>query len=202
MAANPYAPPGANVSDVASVSDEVQVMRLWSAKGRVGRLRYMAYTFGASMIVGVLGGAAVAILGPTTGGIVYGLLYIPFLILAVFTGIKRSHDMNWSGWTLLIPFVPAIGLGVVSAMVDPNNPQSAMITLIPLVFALSGLIWVFKKGTDGSNDYGAPPPPNTTGVKILGWAFPVVFVIGIVAAITLPAYQQYVRRAQEAQQGQ
>jgi uncharacterized membrane protein YhaH (DUF805 family) len=201
MTANPYAPPGAKVADVASVSDEVQEIRLWSAKGRVGRLRYLAYTFASGLIMTGLAVAAVVILGPTAGGIVYAVLYIPFLVLAVFTGIKRSHDMNWSGWTLLIPLVPGFGLGGISATFDPNNSSRVIVMLSALILSLSGLIWMFKKGTEGSNDYGAPPPPNTTGVKILACTVPVIFVIGILAAIALPAYQQYVKRVQEAQQG-
>jgi Tfp pilus assembly major pilin PilA len=49
-----------------------------------------------------------------------------------------------------------------------------------------------------------PPPnrltlPNTRAVKILAWVFPAFFVLGIVAAIALPAYQQYVMRAKAAQ---
>jgi uncharacterized membrane protein YhaH (DUF805 family) len=201
MAANPYAPPSAKVSDVVSVTDEVQEIRLWSAKGRIGRLRYLAYTFASSLILGCFGVGAIAIFGPAVGGIVYAVLYIPFLVLAVFTGIKRSHDMNWSGWTLLIPIVPAIGLGAISATLNPNNQSMVIVMLVALVLSLSGLIWVFKKGAEGSNDYGAPPPPNSTGVKILACAFPVIFLIGILAAIALPAYQQYVKRAHEAQQG-
>jgi len=201
MAANPYSPPNANVSDVSSITDEVQEIRIWSAKGRVGRLRYLAYIFASSLILTSLAMVAMMILGPTAGSIAYALLYIPFLVLAVFTGIKRSHDMNWSGWTLLMPLVPAIGLGVISGMLGPNNPSRGLVALIPMVLMLSALIWVFKKGTEGSNDYGAPPPPNTTGVKVLACIFPVIFVIGILAAIALPAYQQYVKRAQESQQG-
>jgi Tfp pilus assembly major pilin PilA len=36
-------------------------------------------------------------------------------------------------------------------------------------------------------------------VKILGTVLPLIFVIGIVAAIALPAYQGYVKRAQAAE---
>ncbi len=74
--------------------------------------------------------------------------------------------MDWSGWTVLL-------------------------TLIPLV----GLIWVFKRGSEGTNGYGAPPPPNTTGVKILGLLLPILFVVGMLAAIAIPAYVEYTRRA-------
>jgi len=74
--------------------------------------------------------------------------------------------MNWTGWTVLL-------------------------TLIPLV----ALVWVFKAGSPGSNDYGAPPPPNTTGVKILAFLMPAIAIIGILAAIAIPAYVEYQRRA-------
>jgi hypothetical protein len=74
-----------------------------------------------------------------------------------------------------------------------------LLMIIPFV----AFIWLFKAGTQGANRFGAPPPPNTTGVKILGYSFPVLIVLfGILAAIALPAYQDYVRRAQEAQQMQ
>ena len=69
--------------------------------------------------------------------------------------------MDWSGWTVLL-------------------------TIIPLV----GLIWVFKAGSAGANNYGGPPPPNTTGVKILGLLMPVLFVVGILAAIAIPGVRQ------------
>ncbi len=58
-----------------------------------------------------------------------------------------------------------------------------------------GLVWVFKSGSRGTNNYGAPPPPNTTGVKILGFLLPAVFIIGMLAAIAIPAYVDYQKRA-------
>jgi hypothetical protein len=60
---------------------------------------------------------------------------------------------------------------------------------------MAGLVFVFKAGTPGRNVYGDPPPPNTAGVKVLALLLPVVFVLGIVAAIAIPAYQHYVERA-------
>jgi cbb3-type cytochrome oxidase subunit 3 len=105
-------------------------------------------------------------LGDSLGLIVLGLVYLATIVFAILTAIKRSHDMDWSGWTVLL-------------------------TLIPLV----GLIWIFKPGSAGTNAYGAPPPPNTLGVKILGLLLPTIAVIGILAAIAIPAYVEYQRRA-------
>ena len=48
----------------------------------------------------------------------------------------------------------------------------------------------------GRESLGPPPPPNGWGVRILALAVPAVMVIGIVAAIALPAYVDYAKRAQ------
>jgi uncharacterized membrane protein YhaH (DUF805 family) len=84
----------------------------------------------------------------------------------VLTAIQRSHDMDWSGWTVLLMIIPFVGL-----------------------------IWIFKRGSEDTNTYGAPPPPNTLAVKILGFLFPILFVVGFLAAIAIPAYVEYTRRA-------
>jgi uncharacterized membrane protein YhaH (DUF805 family) len=169
MAANPYTPPKAKVADVGT--EEFQPVKLWSASGRIGRLRYLAYSIGASMLVGVVAAVLAPAIGPALGAAIALLLYIPLLVFNVLIGIQRSHDMDWSGWTILLAIIPLVGL-----------------------------IWLFKAGSPGENRFGAPPPPNTTGVKVLGLIFPLIAFIGIVAAIALPAYQTYVKRAQESQQ--
>lgn len=164
MSSNRYAAPRAAVSDIEG-TQEYQEVRMWSASGRIGRLRYLAYTTGG----GLLAGCVAVVLGGALGGfgmILALLVYIAAIVFSVMIAIQRSHDMDWTGWTVLL-------------------------TLIPLV----GLIWVFKPGSEGVNAYGAPPPPNTTGVKILGLLLPIVFVVGILAAIAIPAYVEYTRRA-------
>jgi len=171
MAANPYTPPRAKVADVTT--DDFQEVRMWSASGRIGRLRYLAYTFGASLLIGIVAALTTAVLGPTVGSMITLVAYVALLVFCVLVMIQRSHDMDWSGWMVLLSIIPFVGL-----------------------------IWIFKSGTKGENRFGAPPPPNTTGVKILAFIMPVVAIIGIVAAIALPAYQQYVERAQATQSGE
>ena len=174
---NPYAAPSAAVADVYQGGADVQPVKLWSAKGRIGRARFLAYTLYsyvlfiiAAFVLGLLIG--VAGLGSSEGAIVVltVVLAIPYLVFYVLTGIQRSHDMDWSGWMLFL-------------------------ALIPLV----ALIWVFKSGTKGRNRFGAPPPPNGIGVLIGAWLLPVITVLGILAAVALPAYQGYTTRAKAAQ---
>ncbi len=174
---NPYAAPRAEVSDVYGDEAGVQPVKLWTAKGRIGRARFLAYTLYSYLLFIVAAFVLGAIIGLAglgrSQGAIYGvvaLLSIPYLIFYVLTAIQRTHDMDWSAWMLLL-------------------------ALIPLV----GLIWLFKGGTDGRNRFGAPPPPNGLGVLIGAWLMPVIFGLGILAAIALPAYQGYVTRAKAAQ---
>ncbi|MBC5763701.1 DUF805 domain-containing protein [Ramlibacter albus] len=172
---NPYAPPGAKVEDVAAVQHEVQPVRVFSSKGRIGRVRYLAYLTAAYFLV-TIGAFVLAFVATTArlqtaAGLAPVVVLLVYGVFTVLKTIQRSHDMDWSGW-------------------------SALLALIPFV----GLIWLVKAGTEGSNRFGAPPPPNTLGVKILAWCFPAIFLIGMLAAIAIPAYQHYTVRAKAAAQ--
>jgi uncharacterized membrane protein YhaH (DUF805 family) len=177
---NPYAAPRAAVADVNEPVERHQPVRLFSAAGRIGRLRYLANMMGAYVLA--IGGAAA--LGGIFGvlrasGITDGLrvggtgtllatliALVPYFVFIALKTIQRSHDMDWSGWSALLAFIPFVGL-----------------------------IWLFKGGTSGANRFGAPPPPNTMMVRIGGLILPVIVIVGIVAAVALPAYQDYTKRA-------
>jgi len=114
-------------------------------------------------------GALSAIVGPQVTAFMWVGLAAYFVLNVMFL-IQRSHDMDLSGWFTILAFIPLVGL-----------------------------FWLFKGGTPGSNRWGAPPPPNTLGVKIVAWLIPAIMVIGILAAIALPAYSDYQKRAKAAQ---
>jgi len=182
QSSNPYTAPRAAVADVGVAYDGAfQEMKVWAWRGRLGRLRFLAYTAVAYLVYIVLIAAvgaiaAVARTGADGAGALIGgaawLLFVPYFLFGLLVIIRRSHDMDWSGWMSLLAFIPLVGL-----------------------------IWLFKAGSPGANNYGAPPPPNTTGVKIAAFGiFGMVIVFGILAAIAIPAYQQYVQRAAQAAQ--
>ncbi len=171
---NPYAPPRADVADVPA-EEAFQPVKIWSARGRVGRLRYLSYQGVAYLLMLVLafvGGVAGAML--QSPGLMVGLMvvgFVPYLVLTVLLTIQRCHDMDWTGWASLLVLIPLVGL----------------------------LFW-FVPGTPGANRFGGPPPPNGTGVKVLVWGGVVaMLLVGVLAAIALPAYQGYVQRARAAQ---
>lgn len=175
--ANPYAPPGAAVGDVDDEGEiGTQPVKLFSIQGRVGRMRMLAYFLGSYLLLIVA-----AAIGGFLGAVLHldmlsvSILVIGALAYFVFIAmvtVQRSHDMDMNGWWTLAAVIPLVGL-----------------------------LWMFKAGTKGRNRYGAPPPPNTLMIKIGALFFPLIMVIGIVAAIALPAYQGYTMRAKARQQG-
>ena len=173
-AASPYAPPQANVAEQLPQYGELKV---FSINGRIGRVRYLGWTMAMllSMLPLMLLFAGVSVMSSVVGTLILVVAVITMIVIGVFIGVQRLHDMGWSGWLWLLNFVPFIGS----------------------VFALLMLI---IPGTQGVNRYGPPPPPNSTRVKVLAWLFLLVPITGIVAAIALPQYQSYVERAAEHQE--
>lgn len=167
---NQYAPPQAAVADVHAF-DEVGELKLFSAQGRIGRLRYLAYATGATFLYQALVGGLAGAIGPSTLTNVLVLsLFAFFFWFTVITAIKRCHDIGISGWWTLTMFIPIITLA-----------------------------WLFVSGSKGANRFGPPPPPNSRGVRLLGAVLPAIFIIGILAAIALPAYKTYTDKARAAQ---
>jgi uncharacterized membrane protein YhaH (DUF805 family) len=168
---NQYAAPRAHVADMAS-SEGTGELKLFSAKGRIGRLRYLAYAMGASIIHGALiGVATIALMENTLAYMAFSVVaLLAVLWFSVITGIKRCHDLDMTGWWTVTIIIPVIAL-----------------------------LWIFVPGTKGANRFGPPPPANTWGVRILAWILPFFFILGIVVAIALPAYKGYTDRARAVQ---
>jgi len=175
-AANPYQRPRAAVAD----SDELeyQSVRIFGAAGRIGRVRFIAYTVGLAVLIVFVAGFVGAILDGVLrggGGITTVLMFAAIavvLVIQVLLTIQRCHDFDVSGWlTILFLLIPLAAL----------------------------LLWIIP-GTKGPNRYGSPTEPNSTLAVIGALVLPFVFVAGILAAVAIPAYQDYVKRAQQAGQ--
>jgi uncharacterized membrane protein YhaH (DUF805 family) len=169
--ANPYRAPAAAVADAA---EQYQPVNIYSAAGRIGRARYIAYTLGISILFGVVVAAVAGGLGAAGFGAVAAIativLYLGLIVWMFLLTIQRAHDFNTTGWLSILMLVPLVNL----------------------------IFW-FIPGTDGENRFGGQTPPNGVLVLIAAWLVPVLFIGGIAAAVALPAYSDYVKRAQERQ---
>jgi len=165
--ANPYTAPDAMLD---SGQDDLYEPSIFSFKGRLGRMRYVAYNFGLNLLmmaiaIPLIGGAAFMSGGfdlGGIGGIAYIVLNVAALVISVMFGKRRLNDLNRSGWWMLLLIVPLVNLILVIYMI-----------------AFSG--------SDGSNKWGAAPVANSLGVQILFWVVILFFVGGIAMAVLLPA---------------
>jgi uncharacterized membrane protein YhaH (DUF805 family)/Tfp pilus assembly major pilin PilA len=167
---NPYAAPQTNVARGESAVEEFGDVKVFSVSGRIGRVRYIAHSIGLSLLVMILAVllAGMASIADESAAIAIVVIgYIAMYAIVFVPGIQRSHDMNVTGWLSLITLIP---LGV--------------------------LVFWFVPGTRGENDYGKQPPPNGVGAILVACVLPVLFTTGMLAAIAIPAYQDYSIRAQ------
>jgi len=169
---NPYTTPQGNLVDRA---EEYGPVKIFSAKGRIGRLRYIGYGMGLGILIYLVVGLVIGLASlslpeemvPPIIILISVLGMLVMLVVNVLLTIQRSHDFNASGWLSLILLVP----------------------LAPIIF------W-FVPGTQGANDYGLQPPPNRGVAIAIILVLVAIMILGILAAIAIPAYQDYVMRAQ------
>lgn len=171
---SPYTSPASAIGGLAETTGELKV---FSLSGRIGRLRYLGWS-AAMMLVSVLMYAlatATLVASPVAGGVLMAVVAVAFTVVSVQIGVQRLHDVGWSGWLWLLNLVPVVNIVI-------------------------ALIMVFAPGAPVANTYGAPPPANSTAVKLLAFSWIIFpFLIGILAAIAIPQYQQYVKRSEAAQ---
>jgi uncharacterized membrane protein YhaH (DUF805 family) len=165
-----YSAPAARVADPASGG--YSTINIWSPKGRLGRVRYIAYSIGFGLLFNMASTAFAALGGENLGLILFIATLVAGGVIHALLSIQRAHDLNTTGWLAILAFIP-----------------------------LLNLIFWFAPGTKAENRFGKQTPPNSTGVTIAAWIIPIVFFVGILAAIAIPAYQDYVERAQSSQSG-
>ncbi|MEN0039123.1 MAG: DUF805 domain-containing protein [Cellvibrio sp.] len=172
MSTNPYQTPEGQLTTDDLAYGEV---KFFSPSSRINRLRYWAhsglFSLAALVLLAIIG--AISVFVSTTLGIVLGVVaYIGIIVFSFILIIQRLHDLNKTGWMSLLAIIPL-----------------ANIYLIVLL--------IFFKGTEGRNNFGLQTPPNKTWHWIAALGIPAfVMVLGIVAAVALPAYQAYVGAAQ------
>lgn len=175
---NPYSATAVDLSESNDVH-ETYYPQIFAVNGRIGRVRYLAYSYGAIFLTILVLGVLYAILAEFSGmkntAVLASLLiYIPILAIAFIMAIRRLNDLDQSGWQSLLLLVPVVNAGL-------------------------GLYLMFAPGTKGSNRYGPQPVKNSKTLVVGGLLLVSIAAIGIVAAIAIPAYQQYTVRVKAAQ---
>ena len=112
--------------------------------GRIGRLEYLlaslavpiAITIAAVIASAIVGSVLRALIGDLAG-VVFGLpLLVAWIVLigwiSLAAGVRRWHDLGFSGWMLLLSLVPLLG-------------------------ALLGIVLLVWPGEKGDNKYGPQP---------------------------------------------
>jgi uncharacterized membrane protein YhaH (DUF805 family) len=179
--ASPYAPPRATVGESLPA---YAPLKPFSVEGRIGRLRYLAWTMSLTLVTLAVGSVlaifAFAIIsadstaGLILGGLVAFILFIAMAVVSIQISVQRLHDIGWSGWLWLLNLVPFVG------------------SFFPFVIMIA-------PGTNIPNQYGAPPPPNTTAVKVLSSLWVVFIAIVFIGALAggITAIQQEYESAAE-----
>jgi uncharacterized membrane protein YhaH (DUF805 family) len=173
--ASPYAPPRAHVGDAVA---EYATLKPFSFDGRIGRLRYLAWTMALTLVMMVVVGVAFAlgaawiftsgsIAAMIVGGLLAAVVFLGFAYVSIQFNVQRLHDLGWSGWLWLLNLIPFVG------------------SVFPFVL-------IFAPGNEGANRYGPPPPRNNTGVKVLAslWLVMIVLIIFATVAGVFSAIEQ------------
>ena len=148
---------------------EFSTLKPFSFDGRIGRLRYLAWTMSLTLVtLGV--GAVLAVFGlalittDSTAGLILGgllafILVVALAFVSIQFSVQRLHDIGWSGWLWLLTLVPFVG------------------SIFPFVMMIA-------PGNNTANRYGAPPPPNSTAVKVLSSLWLVFIAILFIGGLT------------------
>jgi uncharacterized membrane protein YhaH (DUF805 family) len=105
--------------------------RYASATGRASRSEYWYWTLFSLMVGLVASGFDLALLSQNQWGPVNTLCSLVLFLPSLAVSLRRLHDINRSGYWLLIVFT-GIGMFLV-------------------------LYWACVRGTEGDNDYGSDP---------------------------------------------
>lgn len=144
----------------------------FKAQGRISRITYLAWNM-ALMLVLLVVVAFIIMLFPSLEGfdpetmlfpdniglwvIFFLILYIPIIYMSIIWSVKRLHDVEQTGWLVLLNFVPFLNF-------------------------LFAIYVVFAAGTEGPNKFGPQRAPKTWE-KVIAWLTLGLLGLGILLAI-------------------
>jgi uncharacterized membrane protein YhaH (DUF805 family) len=156
-----------------SVAEQTRFFHLTS---RIGRLRYLAYSVGLTLLSAVPFGIGwgLWLVSPAVGGSAFAVIEIALFVLSIGFGVRRLHDLDKSGWWMLLAIVPLVNLGLI-------------------------IYLVFFPGSGGDNRFGEEPSPNSGWVILGALVYIACIPLGIIAAIAIPSFAEHGMRNQMAE---
>lgn len=168
--------------------------RYFDFKGRSRRKEYWMYTLFViivsivlSIIDSILGlggsmsgesdlsGTSAGAAGALSGGLLANLFSLATIIPSLAVGVRRLHDIDRSGWWILLPLGPLVlglilmGAGLVSAMSGGSGAGMSglamfggLMLLVGFATAILLLVWYCTAGTPGPNRFGEDPKGQGT----------------------------------------
>lgn len=121
--------------------DESFRKKFFNYKGRLNRKTYFFRVVPLNVVVTIFTEILVELdeipydeIGTGTEFLIYGMIFLmlPMVISCYMNGIRRLHDMDKSGWLILVMFIPMINI-------------------------IFNLYLILKRGTLGANRYGSDP---------------------------------------------
>ncbi|WP_422058671.1 DUF805 domain-containing protein [Sphingomonas sp.] len=158
--------------------------RYFDFSGRSRRKEYWMYTLFVVIVsivlaivdsaLGLDGGATgdADMTGPASaarGGLLGNIFALATLIPSLAVGVRRLHDLDRSGWWILLPLGPILvgavllGIGMVQSLGGMDGGMSSMVILggIALlggfICSIVLLVWYCTPGTSGPNRFGEDP---------------------------------------------
>lgn len=167
--------------------------RYFDFKGRSRRKEYWMYTLFiilASIVLSIvdsilglggsatgdadLSGTSAGASGALSGGLLANIFSLATVIPSIAVGVRRLHDVDRSGWWILLPLGPIflgailMGASLVSAMSGGGAGFSGaamfggVLMLGGLACAILLLVWYCTPGTAGPNRFGEDPKGQGT----------------------------------------
>jgi uncharacterized membrane protein YhaH (DUF805 family) len=133
--------------------------RSFDYSGRSRRMEYWSYALFTFVLQWLVGGAE-NLLGlrfGERGGPIQSLLLLALVIPGLAVSVRRLHDINRTGWWLIMPFAPI--LFWIAALVGRFNALGLfrIVMVAMLVAPLALLAMMCVPGTKGANLYGPDP---------------------------------------------
>ncbi|WP_177187750.1 DUF805 domain-containing protein [Formivibrio citricus] len=146
-APSPYAATAASTLSrgFSAAQEDLPPVFAFNLDGRLNRVRYLVYGVVMQAVMAIaafimIGSLLTSLFGGGGFPIFLTLVFLALMLVMLFVGIRfsvlRLHDMGYTGWLVLLLFVPLIG-------------------------GFVGLWFLIWPGSKEENQYGLPNPPNS-----------------------------------------